>query len=584
MDNRLKIKTALRTVLCACLAILLLSAITATTLQSLAAPSGDAAGSPFPPDRRLYDYAELYSAAEVQTLNAALSAASADVGAHFIILTTNENVDLEGYVYDFYNANIRGLGGVIDCVTFSVNMETRESYIDCLGELRSMISDDEIVPVWESLRPYLSEGDYNTAADTYISGMSALIKHKYGLYNIETPEVDPAQRLYDFGGLLTPDEYDVLSEWITDISDKTGVDYIIAILNEYADQEYLKRFASSFYSDNFKGKAKYTGAYMLTISCDDKLGGSQTKIYKSFAVSPFGTYDPENSILWNDQWQIDYKQDGYTVFDICGDFLSRKLDDWHSANIVLPDFDPNNYVTDYSNALTGAQRDTIIALFEEKSKELNTRFYFVIAPYWTPGATYQFAREFREKYRDWFPVSHVLLIVSGPPEIRDEVAVTSLYCGGRRPINKIGTVARSGIDNDVRWAVNERGDYQEAAEAFVRISSKALKSFFPKATMEENLNSLLLTGLIAAFLIPAITILIMRILHNFGLKRKVSARSYFVRGSLLLHYKSDRFVSTATTRISIESNSGSGSHGGGFGGGGGGSSGGGHSSRAGGSF
>ena len=92
-----------------------------------------------------------------------------------------------------------------------------------------------------------------------------------------------------------------------------------------------------------------------------------------------------------------------------------------------------------------------------------------------------------------------------------------------------------------------------------------MSSLIPNVRMKEEIGSVLMISLPAALVLPLVVILILRIAHGFGVKRKVSARNYLVKDSVRLHYSRDVFLHTHTTRTerARDTDSGGGSSGGG---------------------
>jgi len=572
MDIRITAKRALCALLFAVLTLLFLMVF---------APVAAGADDDFlPPEARILDFAGLFTPEEEKTLNAALGAASASLGVHFFVLTSDDDIDMEDYAYRIYLENVNGFGGVSDCALLSINMAIRESYIDCYGSLRSLFTHDEVLASWELLRSDLSAGDYVSAVNKFIADMSSRIQRKFADFNVIAPEVSPGKKLHDFGGLLSYEETRDIIARIDAASEKTGVAYIVAILNEERDEAYLQRFAVAFYRQNFAGLTEYAGAYMLVISSTD----AETSIYYSTrrvaTVTPFGTFDPDNDTLWNDRAYVTSKLRYYSPYDACAYFLSMQLDKWHSERIELPSFDPTVHIHDYGNALTDSQMESLTALFEEKSRELNTWLYMVITPFNTRGAAFQFDLDFRREYAKLLPSCYVMLTVQLPPDIVGELPYVALDYSGRLAWNKIGSNARYDIRTAAEREIREQGDFYRVGEAFVRTTERALTAFLPKAEMGEMFRTILVTGLVLSIVIVVLTFLIMRLVHGVGKKRALPAHNYLARNSLSLVYSNDRFVSSHTTSRRIESSSSSG----GGGSSSGGSSGGGHSTRAGGSF
>lgn len=525
-----------------------------------------------PPEQRLYDDAGLFFDSEKTKLNIDLGNVSAQTGTHFIILTTNEDVELEDYAYQFFDTNIRGAGGINDCVILSINMSTRRVAIDCFGELRSRIADGEINTVREALTPDMKEADYTGAAQIFLSDMSAIVKQKYAQYNMETPKVDPTEKVYDFANRLSLNEREALQKQAKDLSDKTGLDYVIAILDEDESEEYLQGFASSFYKQNFKEGTEHKDIYMLVIDCGD--GSNSTSIPKAI-TSPFGIFDPENDVLNYDSNAVELKLYDYSVFTGCASFLSIQLDRWMAEHIELPAFDSEDNLWDYGNLLPDVQSKELNAYLQEKSEEYGTRFYLITTPYSTYRAAKAFTYNFWDAYYDDLN-NCILLILHSPPEVEGDSLEADLYLKGTRPHDKLGDQAQSEIRSAVAAAV-QSGDYQLACEQYVSIASKALNSWVPKAVMARDFPKILSRSFLFAVIIGFLVVLILRMVHNFGGKRKVSAGNYLKENSLSIYYSNDLFVSTHTTQRKIETESSSG-------GGSGGSSGGGHSSRSEGSF
>jgi uncharacterized membrane protein YgcG len=515
-------------------------------------------------ERNLYDDAGLFSQAERERLNGVLGAVSVDTGAHFLILTTDKDVLLEDFAYQFFNDSFQGEGGVFDGVVLSINMTTRRVSVDCFGELRTMVSDDEISSAIDAFAPDLVTDGYVKAADTFVDEMSALVKKKRSEYNIDAPEVNPSLRLYDFAGTLTETEYGVLSERIRDVSDKSGVDYIIVLLDESVDKDYLRRFAGAFYNQNFKDKAEYDGAYMLVIS------GSKT--YGDAVTAPFGAYDPENSVLSGDDYDVNDKLFYYSVYTACARFLSNQLDSWQAEHIELPALDSAGYIWDYGNKLTDAQKGKLSAQMREMSEKHHTRFCFVIAPYPAYEAVRAFDNAFISENNEWLSDSFILLTVGIPPDVEGDEPAALLSRNGSLAYDKIGYDAYSEIISAANLAVSV-GDYETVCTQYVNLASKALGSWVPKAVMAERFPVIIWLSLLVSLCAGLITIIILCLLHGHGMKRKVPARNYLAEESLALHYSSDRFISTHTAKRKIENESESG-------GGHSGSSGSGHSSRS----
>jgi uncharacterized membrane protein YgcG len=171
----------------------------------------------------------------------------------------------------------------------------------------------------------------------------------------------------------------------------------------------------------------------------------------------------------------------------------------------------------------------------------------------------------------------VCLLIGAPPELKIEGQYVEIADYGRKTERKIGWNQRQFILDNVRRNIDS-GDYYAACEAFIADASEFLGSLIPNVKMVDELQWALLWSLLAAVALPAVVLCVIRLRHNAGMKKKISARNYLVGESLRLYYISDVFLHTHTTRSKKESKSDSGSSGSS------GSSGGGTSSRSEGSF
>ncbi|MDR2750180.1 MAG: TPM domain-containing protein, partial [Clostridiales bacterium] len=485
---------------------------------------------------------------------------SKERNAHFIVLSTDEDVELEGYTYSFYDSNIKGVGEVFDCAALTINMSTRRVAVDCFGELRTMISDSDLTTIREAFTPELTDGDYPKAASRFLEDAGSLVERRREEYNIEIPEADPDEFLYDYAGALTDSQKTGLAESLKSLSERSGIDYLVLIL-ESDSTDYLERFSSSFYRQNISGKSERSGAYILALSED------------YVAVAPFGSYDPENDVIWDDEYYTRGKLSEGSIYDACSYFAKSSNEMQVAENEPLPDFDPAGYVFDYAGELTPADIEALSALASEKSEKLNTHFYFIVGPNQTGRAAYKFDSNFVSKYRTSMPESSVILLIGKEP-LDGEDRVIDFYPFGDLAYRKLGYKAMDEVAS-----LKEEGSARDIGELYIITVAKELSFWIPDIRMIDRLPQVLMISFLVALGASFLLLAILRIAHSFGLKSKPPVERYMVADSLSLHYKSDRFVSTHTSKTLIEKSSSSSG-----GGGSSGSSGGGHSSRSEGSF
>ena len=122
-------------------------------------------------DQKLYDNAELLTSEQSQEIQDLALTTSERIGMDIVIVTTNDD---EGksptqYAEDFYFNNSFGYGEYKDGIILYINMTTRDIEIRTIGNLRKYIDDQNWVILRDDVTPYLSDGDYYTAFQTFIS-------------------------------------------------------------------------------------------------------------------------------------------------------------------------------------------------------------------------------------------------------------------------------------------------------------------------------------------------------------------------------------------------------------------------------
>ncbi|MDR1559438.1 MAG: TPM domain-containing protein, partial [Clostridiales bacterium] len=371
--------------------------------------------APLEPERRIYDNADIFSDAEEIELNAALSERSADSRTHFVILTANGNTieGLEGFSREFYETNIMGKGGVSNCAMLTIDMSIRQVAIDGYGELRQMASDSEWSVIRERLTPELTNGDYAAAARIFLEDSYPLVDSKYELYYTDTPTVDPSERLYDFAGVLSDEQYNELADRIKQISEKRGADFIIAIIEEpvgeeYSTVDYLERFAGSFYKRNFSEAAEYAGAYLLVISPQTQTAGA----------SPFGTFIVENYDLYLTNSGVTDKLE-YSVYSACDYFLYEQEEVWILEHMEIPAADPSKLIFDNSDLFTAGEEEDLWVQLREKADRHKVDLYILTTDYWSDDTVYRFQSDFISKNL-YATENFLLLTIGGLPAIEGE--------------------------------------------------------------------------------------------------------------------------------------------------------------------
>lgn len=128
-------------------------------------------------DTKVYDYANLFTLDEVETLeDSAKKLAEAyqmDIG----IVTTNnaEGKSAMEYADDFYDNNDYGYGSNADGLLFLIDMDNREIYISTCGSGIQYFTDLRISEMLDSTYEYVSNANYYGAATQFLKDVQTNI-------------------------------------------------------------------------------------------------------------------------------------------------------------------------------------------------------------------------------------------------------------------------------------------------------------------------------------------------------------------------------------------------------------------------
>lgn len=118
---------------------------------------------------RLIDNASLLSDYEKSSLESKLDSISKNQECDVVILTTNTSEDktTTEYADDFYDYNNYGMGNDKNGVLLLINMEEHDWYISTCGFGITAFTDDGIDYIGNEIKPYLRDGKYSKAFETY---------------------------------------------------------------------------------------------------------------------------------------------------------------------------------------------------------------------------------------------------------------------------------------------------------------------------------------------------------------------------------------------------------------------------------
>lgn len=123
--------------------------------------------------QHIYDDANLLSSSENTELEQMCKDSGDEVGIKIMILTHNDPnaVDNETYVEDFYNKMYLG-----DSVILLVNMYNHDVFIAGYGLAETYIHSKRISIIVNEITPYLSDGKYDKAFESYINSSVKYMK------------------------------------------------------------------------------------------------------------------------------------------------------------------------------------------------------------------------------------------------------------------------------------------------------------------------------------------------------------------------------------------------------------------------
>ena len=129
---------------------------------------------------RLVDNAGLLTSDEAEEIEDLLDETSEEKEFDFVIVTTNsidgysEEMD---YADDYYDYTGYGYGDNKDGVLFLVNMENNQFWISTTGYGIKAIDDETREDIQSEFTPYLSNGDYYKAFETFTKECGSAVSH-----------------------------------------------------------------------------------------------------------------------------------------------------------------------------------------------------------------------------------------------------------------------------------------------------------------------------------------------------------------------------------------------------------------------
>lgn len=139
----------------------------ANKYKILKTPSVDAS-------EKVYDFAELLTDAEEETLRSLISVFIKNYDMDMAIVTINDNnkATSEKYADDFYDYNDFGVGSTYDGLLFLIDMDKRKMWISTTGEAIIMYDDARIDKILDYTYEKISNNDYYGTAEEFVDRAS----------------------------------------------------------------------------------------------------------------------------------------------------------------------------------------------------------------------------------------------------------------------------------------------------------------------------------------------------------------------------------------------------------------------------
>ena len=118
-------------------------------------------------DERVFDKANLFSAAEETEIRQAIADFQAATGMDFVVLTTSAQTEEDSQQQvadDFYDQGGYGLGDDKSGVLYYIDMYNRQEYISTAGAMIDYMTDERIEGALDQSNPNLRAGRYAAAA------------------------------------------------------------------------------------------------------------------------------------------------------------------------------------------------------------------------------------------------------------------------------------------------------------------------------------------------------------------------------------------------------------------------------------
>jgi uncharacterized protein len=217
------------------------------------------------------------------------------------------------------------------------------------------------------------------------------------------------------------------------------------------------------------------------------------------------------------------------------------------------------YIYDYAGIFSDSEKTRLQALAQEYSTRTNVHFVILTTDDSSARVLETYSRNFYDQH------------IAGADGIT-ECAMMSVNMSTRVVANDFYGELRTMVSDNEASVIREgygkymsSRNYGAAARYFLDEAAKLVEEKIAlynvdvadarqtaHIKMVDEAQWALLWSLLAAVALPAVVLLVIYLMHNAGMKKKISTRNYLVSDSLRLHYISDVFLHTHTSRSKKE--------------------------------
>lgn len=242
--------------------------------------------------RYVEDNANLLTVTEQQELNDTLTEISERQGVDVGVITAGDMGDKS--IEDYAKAKYEERGYGDDGVLLVVNMEVRKWWMSTYGKGTLAISSDDIDTIGSEFAPYLTNGEYASAFDTYARLCDDYIKNAPDLSEVYSQALsgltslkDGFRFVNDDAQLLTKDERKELNDTLTQIGKRQGLD-IAVLTTKNTNGQSLLDYAMTMYEALDYGQGENKDGIILVVDMKSRNFWMATRGYGITAFTDAG--------------------------------------------------------------------------------------------------------------------------------------------------------------------------------------------------------------------------------------------------------------------------------------------------------